>query len=177
MIRRLFTILSAASLVLCVAACVLWAWSYAQLTSVSWADAARTRSYAVVCSRGGVAVVVGRARPEQLVPEPGGTSAVNLTDPFDVGDAWRQGQYGPAWGGFGVGRQRDSAVDYRLAMVPLWLVAATALLPPAAWAARRHRRSRIERRLAAGQCVACGYDLRATPEQGKALLGRCPDRV
>jgi len=34
-----------------------------------------------------------------------------------------------------------------------------------------HRRSRRR----AGKCVRCGYDLRATPQEGGALLDRCPE--
>ena len=60
-----------------------------------------------------------------------------------------------------------AAAVYGLA-VPHWLVAlllGTGLIRAAA----RWRRGReTDRRLAAGECAACGYDLRATPE-------RCPE--
>jgi hypothetical protein len=48
---------------------------------------------------------------------------------------------------------------------PLWLPLAAALVLPVAWLTRRAVRGR---RRAAGRCVTCGYDLRATP-------ARCPE--
>lgn len=33
----------------------------------------------------------------------------------------------------------------------------------------------VPRRRRPGHCASCGYDLRATPEAGGALLGRCPE--
>lgn len=60
--------------------------------------------------------------------------------------------------------------------VPDGPVAGLLAVLPAAWllslVSRRWReRSRMRR----GRCPACGYDLRATPEEGGALLGRCPE--
>jgi hypothetical protein len=37
------------------------------------------------------------------------------------------------------------------------------------------RLTRADRRRAQGLCPRCGYDLRATPEKGQALLDRCPE--
>jgi hypothetical protein len=41
-----------------------------------------------------------------------------------------------------------------------------------AWTFARLRR---HWRLPPGRCPACGYDLRATPQEGGALLSRCPE--
>jgi hypothetical protein len=56
--------------------------------------------------------------------------------------------------------------------IPLWLLAAACALVPVSHAYRRRIR---RRRRIAGQCAACGYDLRATsdrcPECGAAVEG------
>lgn len=53
-------------------------------------------------------------------------------------------------------------------MVPLWFIALIFAILPASWLSRYRRPWRRERRRAAGLCVRCGYDIRATPE-------RCPE--
>jgi hypothetical protein len=46
--------------------------------------------------------------------------------------------------------------------VHFWILAAISAILPAMWCVRFHRRRLRE---AMGQCVVCGYDLRATPSQ------------
>ena len=54
--------------------------------------------------------------------------------------------------------------------VPYWLVALSAALPPALWAARRAAGVRRRRRAAsAGLCPRCGYDLTGN------VSGVCPE--
>jgi hypothetical protein len=52
--------------------------------------------------------------------------------------------------------------------IPNWLLALLFALLPAGWFHRRRRQRQLAKRLAAGLCPSCGYDLRATPE-------RCPE--
>lgn len=59
--------------------------------------------------------------------------------------------------------------------VPHWLLAGFLAAGPAYFALRGLRRRRIVARSRKGLCPSCGYDLRATPEGGGALLGRCPE--
>ena len=57
---------------------------------------------------------------------------------------------------------------YRSLVVPTWLPALLTAAPGTLWAIRSARRRRMRRRRSRGQCVQCGYDLRASPE-------RCPE--
>ena len=73
----------------------------------------------------------------------------------------------------GFGYLVRSEQDYRAAIaVPHWFLALLFALLPAIQlgAFLRSRKRRRE-----GHCRKCGYDLRATPEKGGALLERCPE--
>jgi hypothetical protein len=71
--------------------------------------------------------------------------------------------------GFGIDTGTSTSPGYSVQRVriilPLWLVALFLLLAPALWLARCCRRLY---RMTIGLCIACGYDLRASPE-------RCPE--
>src|SRR5687767_10722458 len=74
--------------------------------------------------------------------------------------------------GFGAvgGRVRNHTL--RLVAIPCWFLAlltASGSVGCAVFVWRQRRRIR------SGRCVSCGYDLRATPEAGGALVERCPE--
>jgi predicted Zn-ribbon and HTH transcriptional regulator len=81
------------------------------------------------------------------------------------------GMYAKDYGGLARNEQilRQFATRRRPApfrqTVRYWPLAAVATVLPAIWVGKFHRR---RLRVALGQCAACGYDLRATPE-------RCPE--
>ena len=91
---------------------------------------------------------------------------------------WTYGWTGPAAARVDPDQQRGirngwiSAMGRTLVSVPYWPVCAVTAVPPILWAARRAARWERGGR---GLCPACGYDLRATPEQGGTLLDRCPE--
>jgi hypothetical protein len=63
--------------------------------------------------------------------------------------------------------KRPSRSD-RIVLVPCWLAALACALLPGIWVTRWRRTRNARRRLAAGLCPRCGYDLRGSP-------GRCPE--
>jgi len=169
---RLLNLLTLLSLLLCVAACVLWVRSYFKSDLIECEEpgespfvihgvwAARGSVYVVEDIRGmrdeevyadAPLAVPTRRRwsldvraPERVEPYPGqALSLANRAGFFEeFGDA-----HGVRWA------------------FPLWAVAVPALVLPTArlaevWSQRR--------RLRAGRCPRCSYDLRATP-------GRCPE--
>jgi hypothetical protein len=99
-------------------------------------------------------------------------------------NAWEEG-YGVTprrWAGVQAFRVPiDGEIGPRtVIVVSHWLVFAGLLLPPAAWAVRARRRRRRE---AAGRCLECGFDLRASrrrcPECGAGIprKGRWWERI
>jgi hypothetical protein len=161
--RRLFTVLSALSLVLCAATVVLWVRSYWRSDFVGWSGPSRV---AGSLSVQGMIRVDHATYPApwqgwrmQSSPRsdlPGGLSA-EASHPGNkirlLGAGYREIDYG------------DGSALRRSVYLPHWMLAGVAALGPAAWACVAWRRSR---RRPAGLCLACGYDLRATP-------GRCPE--
>jgi hypothetical protein len=170
MLRRLFTVLSSLSLLLCVAVVVLWAWSYRSLSKVTHA---RESGYLYVGVSRGQLCVMRSDLPPEFYDQPAGRRFVQAT-PVDYGAAARGwGDY-RGWGGFGVAgsdveRSDDSgAAPWRqeMTVVPVWAVLVTGSVLPLTWLVR-HRQYR-RRLMLIGCCPSCGYDLRATP-------GRCPE--
>jgi hypothetical protein len=168
MTRRLLNLVTALSLLLCVAVLALWVRSYRYDDQVSFAATSRH------C---GLRSFRGRVGLSWTSPDPGWRTY--------TGAGWRRrpirnlapGQADleqhcerQLWG-FGFGRFSfqtgitTGAQMNHLVVVPYWAVLAASLVPaaPGALAARR-----CHRRRQAGRCPRCGYDLSATPD-------RCPE--
>jgi hypothetical protein len=194
MLRRLFTLLSALSLLLCMALVVMWVRSYRGRDH--WARTARNEpgrpgtqvtSYGVESSRG----LIGAGWiHSDLTPIPAETRAMKaarLRNHYDRANA----VFRVCWDDWLVrvppaGARpslRDSVEDlgfrwhagemeggtrWRWVGVPYWPLVLLTALPPAAWTTAHLRRRRTRRRRRAGLCARCSYDLRATP-------GRCPE--
>jgi hypothetical protein len=181
--RRLFTLVSVLSLLLCVATCVLWARSYtgtdylsrSQLVSSNPPEVT-TRQHGVAWTRGDVRVSAGTSTYFSY-------SSTGPATPPDPAAHWGWGRLGPGhtgsdavpvasgWDRIGFHRYETgwsaSFVDEQEAgvAVPAWLPVVAFALPPLAWVVPRVRR---RQRLRTGLCPACGYDLRASPD-------RCPE--
>jgi hypothetical protein len=107
-------------------------------------------------------------------PSRHGSRADGFAGPAWPPSAWR-GFLDRTYAGFGFRRSRFveagdlkmTGTSYNVA-VPYWGVAALLVVTPVVWVLR-FRRARTRRwRLGNARCLACGYDLRATPE-------RCPE--
>src|SRR3954468_22797401 len=172
MARRLFTLLSALSLLLCAATLALWVRSYwvgeaiyregpsyrlAVLSSRGQCSAFRT-TYPASAANGPTRWKYSdRGMWAQVTQRPG----LYRADP-----AVRC--YGPI-AGFGMfdkpAGPTSRGAATREVFFPYWSLVLLTAAGPAAWYARRRRRLRSR---SLGLCPACGYDLRATPD-------RCPE--
>jgi hypothetical protein len=180
MLRRAFTLASAGSLVLGLATCALWVRSYYATDKVLDLALPHTGRWDLESEQGRVWVGEARRRIEWNLyrVEMGRRSAVLRRVSAELSAVsvdsveWRP----KSREALAAARSaRDWQVTcpvfkaYAMSRVPTGHVAAAAAVPPGAWVAgwllrRRRRRLRVAR----GQCLACGYDLRATPD-------RCPD--
>ena len=172
--RRLLNLLTAVSLVLCVAVMVLWVRSWWWVDGYS--HVTPDRCWTFFSDRGLVRATLYEDSPRHL------RGWVGETFPAQTGMNGLRAELtlcDPAWPRLGIGyyESRTEAGDgawryggrrYRSWIVPYWLLA-TVFAPPAAagvvgaWRAIRARRHR-----APGLCMRCGYDLRGTPQ-------RCPE--
>ena len=168
--RSLLNVLTALSLLLCVAAGGLWRRSenvreeyrYARPSWAVGLDSHRGSFVFYQLSGGPYSMAPGFSRADRTQ---------DRTPPFDAGVLQRNGYAAAvyAWGGFGFVDATGAAAGFRqrYLTLPAWAIcAATVILP--ARAALRGAGVRRRLRRARGLCPGCGYDLRATPD-------RCPE--
>jgi hypothetical protein len=178
-LRRLATVAALVSLLLCVASVVMWARSYWK--SDWW-------------SRFSYNVQTHEYRQQFLGSEAGKAATILWSYKIDDSSAekmeartargefsnrWSKGAFGVLWptrqhwwesGLFAkryteVRRSVPGVGQGVMVIVPHWILVVVFSIWPVVWGLRWWRR---ERKLRAGLCWNCGYDLRATP-------GRCPE--
>jgi hypothetical protein len=168
--RILFKAATLLSMLLCLVAIVLWEFGGSSVYSV-WRTQGRT-VYEVAVANGELGLFLdGRFDANGFVPNPRARWEWRVERSPDLGGdleliaiASVPNAPRPVNGFFFGG-----AGSVRVVLVPLSAVAGVlALLPIASFACAIRRLRRQRRRADAGECAACGYDLRATPE-------RCPE--
>ena len=177
--RKLFILMATVSLVVCIAAGVLWVRSYlAQMTGpmVAFDDARGTVFRAVRISAGADGFsFVGSAPGRVLYIRQSGSAPVDASHCGVFGSPGSVLVYSPpqvvqgtGFLGFGhASRTFPAAIGGRATVisVPFWAVIVVTLALPLFALRRRLRDRRWSRE---GRCRACGYDLRASPD-------RCPE--
>jgi hypothetical protein len=164
--RRLFNLLAALSLVLCVASLISCAGSYHRAYSIRYA--APSATLLCVLDKGLIQI--------DLVHGDTKERGLEWND-YDREVSWGRKElnfYGPPTIltrlGFGAWRYRLHVGSLRFlrankVFIPVWCLGAMTILSPAIWTYWVVRRAR---RLRTNHCLKCGYDLRASNE-------RCPE--
>ncbi len=177
--RTVFNVVSALSLVACVATIVLWVRSYWFKTSLTseFAGVAQPLNWDITLTGGDCFFESGCATSNRLLRHRGilyfddsrhdPPRSVSVL----IGDMkagwWPDGFLGIYFRTLGLNRYL---------VLPCWcLVFVFAVLPACRSLPRLRKWYRRRYRLTHGLCVNCGYDLRATPQANGPLLARCPE--
>ena len=147
--RHLFTLSSSVSLTLFPIAGVLCACSYRDGSIDHPLTLYYSAAERVQLAHGYGCVFVMRYRQVPAPPTPGG---------------WPRGTSSPDIAGF----MTFDVTGQQWLRMPYWFVLVLTAVPWIRLAITRGRSRHVARRVAAGLCTRCGYDLRATP-------GRCPE--
>jgi hypothetical protein len=171
--RHVFTILAALSLLLCVAACVLWVRSYGMTERVRWRCEGGWREVRSARGHVEVGLYLGPRRSGSFHGPRYDRDEARLPDNWLLEMNGNRDDTLASWerGGFAWHERRNTrrGTLHAIAVAPFWSIAAAAAALPLGWITTRLRsRVRGRRRKRLGLCPACGYDLRASPE-------RCPE--
>ena len=166
--RRLLNLLTALSLLLCVVVAALWVRSFWRSDGVqhggpaetSWGSETGTlvfsRSYPGESGIGSTAGWEFNSYPVEPRED----------SPFINGQQFRYRAFGFEIASYlparGTVAANGANMRFWYVYVPHWFAVAVLALPPSLGLWRRWRR---RRKIGAGLCPACGYDLRATPDQ------------
>jgi predicted RNA-binding Zn-ribbon protein involved in translation (DUF1610 family) len=155
--HRLFNILSALSLLLCLVTALLWPRSIWTADLLSYADSGPDWGVGICSFRGRLACGTIRQTPEMYVP--GGWHTVDSRQVTLGNDPdWR-------YLGFAIATWSDPAIQQFAIVIPYWFICPLAAILPIRWLRRWRQLRRAGRQVL---CPKCGYDLRATPN-------RCPE--
>lgn len=169
--RKLFTLSAAVSLALCLATLVLCALTLGHFQYVRWAGANHQVSFYSWSGRMGLVGTIGNGPVARegdgweyhRGANPGYSRALSPVQPGPI--RWGFGMHVSRTNGPPVGNWRRAGWPVVGMFAPYWFVLCLTALLPAWWLWRRGTEWRRRRH---GQCLACGYDLRASPD-------RCPE--
>ncbi len=171
--RRLFIVISALSLMLCLACIIMWVRSYWRYDEAGWNQRSRNGSvgeaeyFNVVSECGQLRFDLQWYRGNAIAfPADWPTDGVSVRRPGLDSRPAVSGRYDD-FGHFGFfyGSIVRPDLVSRSLLVPHWFLTIAAAISPSVWWCKARR---TKRRNTAGLCKKCGYDLRASKD-------RCPE--